>query len=70
MAPSLNRSQKDGQCPKTRQSQPSDLHHRPCQQDDWVKAPNENMRTEALKMGNNFLTTLPPAFNIIIRSES
>jgi hypothetical protein len=35
--------------------------------DDWVAAPNPNMRTEALKMGNNFLAAIPPAFNIIIR---
>jgi len=35
--------------------------------DEWVKAPNENMRTEALKMGNNFLSTLPPVFNILMR---
>eukprot|EP00802_Teleaulax_amphioxeia_P027829 Tamp_29295.p1 GENE.Tamp_29295~~Tamp_29295.p1 ORF type:complete len:253 (+),score=42.71 Tamp_29295:41-760(+) len=35
--------------------------------EEWVPAPNPNMRTEALKMGNNMLTALPPAFNIIIR---
>ena len=32
-----------------------------------MAAPNPNMRTEALKMGNNFLAAIPPAFNIIIR---
>ena len=34
---------------------------------DWVKPPKEGMRTEAIKMGNNFMTALPPAFNIVIR---
>jgi hypothetical protein len=38
-----------------------------CGRDDWIKAPNENLRTEALKLGNNMLAALPPAFNIIIR---
>ncbi|EKX36348.1 hypothetical protein GUITHDRAFT_155259 [Guillardia theta CCMP2712] len=34
---------------------------------DWVKAPQEDLQTNAIKLGNNYLTALPPVFNIIMR---
>mmetsp|Transcript_42252 Transcript_42252/g.99175 ORF Transcript_42252/g.99175 Transcript_42252/m.99175 type:complete len:257 (+) Transcript_42252:1-771(+) len=35
--------------------------------DEWTKPPRDDLQTNALKLGNNLLTSLPPVFNIILR---
>ena len=53
-------------CPGYRKQPPEFLEDETGQQvpnparEEWVKAPNENMRTEALKMGNNMVLQPEP----------
>jgi len=35
--------------------------------EEWVKPPRDDLQTQALKLGNNQLTALPPVFHIILR---
>mmetsp|Transcript_53375 Transcript_53375/g.130408 ORF Transcript_53375/g.130408 Transcript_53375/m.130408 type:complete len:243 (-) Transcript_53375:37-765(-) len=35
--------------------------------EEWIAPPREDLQIQGLKLGNNYLTSLPPAFNIVIR---